>query len=230
VRPLALLAGGIALVVLDFRTESLDLLPDPLGWALIAVAAGWLGLTAARRLAWVTAALSLSDLALPSHYVRIDPLTGERLGDSPADGRAASVRLEFLPVTAWRLAGMTAAVVLTGVTLWMILSPLARRARYEADPRSALRLRIAAGVVVAGWVVPWLATVAAAVVHDRGVYDPVWDDGLNYLGLVGLVAAGYAVWAVMRARDTSWAQRERGWVPSPWDVLRLERAAQKPWR
>jgi len=39
VRPLALVAGGIALVVLDFRTESLDLLPDPVGWALIAVAA-----------------------------------------------------------------------------------------------------------------------------------------------------------------------------------------------
>jgi hypothetical protein len=36
-RPLSLTAGGLGLVILDFRTESLDLLPDPVGWVLVSV-------------------------------------------------------------------------------------------------------------------------------------------------------------------------------------------------
>lgn len=38
-RPLPLIAGGLALVLVDFRAESLDLLPDPVGWLLVAVGA-----------------------------------------------------------------------------------------------------------------------------------------------------------------------------------------------
>lgn len=38
-RPLATLAWGLLLVVLDFRVQGVDLLPDPIGWGLGAVAA-----------------------------------------------------------------------------------------------------------------------------------------------------------------------------------------------
>lgn len=39
-RPLATLAWGMLLVVLDLRIQGIDLVPDPLGWAMGAVACG----------------------------------------------------------------------------------------------------------------------------------------------------------------------------------------------
>src|SRR5215471_874958 len=190
-RPLTLVAIGIAVVVLDFRTEAVDYVADPVGWALIAVGAGWLGLTLARNLAWVTAVLSLSDLYLPYRYVHPDAKTGNLVSTSR---NASDAQLVYESVHGWQLAGMAAAMALAAVTLWMILGPLARRAAEAGEEAAARRLRLAAAALVLLWAVPFLVTVAAAVVHSGGMYDAVWNDGENYLGLVGILAAGYAVW------------------------------------
>jgi len=213
-RPLSLVAVGIALVVLDFRTESVDLVPDPIGWVLIGIGAGWLGLTAARWLAWAVAALSVSDLFLPFRYVHPGP-TGNLV---PTSRNTSDAHLVYLPVHGWQLAGMTAAMVLGAVTLWMILGPLARRAADAGDEAGARRMRLAAAALVFLWAVPFLVTVVAAVVHDHAVYDAVWNDGENYLGMIGTVAAGYAVWLIARARNASWALRPQQWVAARWDL------------
>jgi hypothetical protein len=225
-RPLVVGSAGVALVALDFRTESLDLLADPVGWGLVGVAAGWLALPLAARLAWVTAVLSLADVALPYRYVRIDPFTGEPMRAPPV-GRPVSLRLDFFPVSGWRLAWLAASVAAGGATLSVLLGRLARRAAYEEDGRSVTRLRAARWCVLAGWVVPYLVTVAVAVARQDGRYDAVWNHGLEYLGLVGLAAAVYVVVVLAGSARASWAQRE-AWLPSPWDQIRLSRVARKP--
>jgi hypothetical protein len=218
-RPLALLAGGFALVILDFRTEAFDLLPDPFGWILVALGASWLALPVGVRLAAITAALSLADLALPYHYVRIDGRTGEAI-PGPVRGSTVSLRLDYLRVTGWQLAGLTASVVAAGVTLWVVLERLGRRAAYEEDDAAVRRLRWARWLAIGGWVVPYLATVAVAVGRG-GRYDPVWNDGLEYLGLVGLAVGLYVVVVLATSARASWAQRPDSWYPSPWDERRL---------
>lgn len=229
-RPLALAAAGVVLVVVDFRTEALDLLPDPLGWALVAVAASWLALPAATRLAAVTALLSLADLTLPYHYVRINPLSGEPVS-GPSQGHAVSLRLDYLPLTGGRLALLAAAVVGGGATLWTLLGRLRRRAHYEDDGAAVARLRRAQLLAVGAWVGPYLATVAVAAARGQG-YDAVWNHGLEYLGLVGLAAGGYVVVVLAGATRASWAQRPGSWYPSPWDQMRLRaierRGDQRP--
>jgi hypothetical protein len=226
-RPLVVGSAGVALVALDFRTESLDLLADPVGWGLVGVAAGWLALPLAARLAWATALLSLADAALPYHYVRVDPFTGEAVV-GPAPGRPVSIRLDFFLISGWRLAALAASVVTGGATLWVLLGRLARRAAYEEDDRGARRLRLARWAVIACWIVPYLVTVAIAVLRDDGRYDPVWNHGLEYLGLAGLAAAIYVAVVLAGSAGASWAQREGFWVPSPWDQLRLNRVARRP--
>ena len=223
-RPLALAAAGVLLVVLDFRTEALDLLPDPLGWVLIAVAASWLGLRAVMRLAAVTGLLSLADLVLPYHYVRINPMTGRPM-TGPTRGDPVSVRLDYLPLDGWQLALLAAAVVGTGATLWMLLGRLRRRADYEDDAAAVTRLRWAQWLVAGAWVGPYLATVALAVGRgDR--YDPVWNHGFEYLGLAGLATGVYVIGVLAGSTRAAWAQRPGSWYPSPWDELRL-RAAER---
>ncbi|HKE73232.1 MAG TPA: hypothetical protein VKB57_06435 [Acidimicrobiales bacterium] len=224
-RPLAVAAGGVVLVALDFRTEALDLLPDPLGWALIALAASWLALPAVTRLAAVTGLLSLADVALPYHYVRIDPLTGERLA-GPARGNPVSVRLDYLPLEGTQLALLAAAVVGTGATLWMLLGRLRRRADYEEDEHAVSRLRRAQWAVAGAWVAPYLVTLALAAARD-GRYDPVWNHGYEYLGLLGLGTGTYVVAVLAGSIRASWAQRPGSWYPSPWDELRLRAAARR---
>lgn len=226
-RPLALAAAGVALIALDFRAESLDLLADPVGWALVAVAASRLALPLACRLAWLTAVLSLADVALPFRYVRINAITGRPM-TGPAAGRPVSLRLEFPPVAGWRLAALTASVAAGGAALWVLLGRLGRRADYDHDERATTRLRLARGGVLGAWVGPYLATVAVAAARHHGSYDAVWNHGLEYLGLVGLAAAGYVVFVLAGSAGASWAQRAGPWFPSPWDEMRLRRAARRP--
>ena len=99
-RPLSLITGGLALVVLDFRTESLDLLPDPVGWVLVAVGSRGLSLVSVSWLAGITATLSVSDAALPYRYVGIDPLTGDRVAPNERANVDLSLHPEFDPYPA----------------------------------------------------------------------------------------------------------------------------------
>lgn len=218
-RPLALAAAGVALIVVDFRTESFDLLPDPLGWALVAVAASWLALPAVMRLAAVTGLLSLADFGLPYHYVRVNELTGKSV-TGPTRAKPAATRLDYLPLRGGQFVLLTAAVICTGATLWMLLGRLRRRADYENDPAAATRLRWGQWLVAGAWVGPYLVTIAMAAVRGDG-YDAVWNNGLEYLGLAGLAAGLYVVGVLAGSIRASWAQGAGSWDPSPWDEARL---------
>lgn len=106
VRPLALIGVGVSFVVLDFRTDAPDLLPDVAGWALIALAAWRLELTAAARVAAVAGAGGLAEAWLPFRYVQVDPVTGERLPDGGGTDLAYPEQLFYDDVTGWHLAAM----------------------------------------------------------------------------------------------------------------------------
>jgi len=66
-RPFHAVAVGVALLALDFRTTSLGLLPDVVGWALLAYAVHRLVPRRWVVLPFVGALLSLATLALPYH-------------------------------------------------------------------------------------------------------------------------------------------------------------------
>lgn len=83
VRALTLVAVGILLVAIDFRTSALDLLPDPLGWVLFALGSSRLAVPLAARLGVVAALLSLGDLFLGFSYELVLP-TGDVVDSCPA--------------------------------------------------------------------------------------------------------------------------------------------------
>src|SRR5688572_10335695 len=142
--PLGFMAAGLGLVAVDFRTEALDLLPDPLGWTLVAVGAFALRL---RWAAWgsvVAALLSVPDTYLEYHYRLIDPRSLKPVDRCPleelAPGELCSERVVFDPVTGWRLAALAAAVTLGVAAVGVLLTGLRRRAKRDADPTAAGRL------------------------------------------------------------------------------------------
>jgi hypothetical protein len=228
VRPLSLITGGLALVVLDFRTESLDLLPDPVGWVLVAVGSRGVSLVGASWLAGLTAALSVSDAALPYRYVRIDPLTEDRVAPGERANVDLPLHLEFDPVSGWRLAAMTLAMSAAGVTLWSLLRGLERRAHAHAQTRTAGRLRVGRWLVAVAWVLPYLAAVSRAVVVDTEGFDPIWNGSAAYVALAGVAVLVYVVVVLVRETGAAWVQPEGPWYPSPWDELRLRRPAPRP--
>ena len=69
-KPLATLAWAMLLVVLDLRIDGVDLVPDPVGWVIGAVAANSLsrsaGASEAARLWFRVAALSCAVMVLPA--------------------------------------------------------------------------------------------------------------------------------------------------------------------
>jgi hypothetical protein len=222
VRPLLLIAGGLVLVVLDFRTESLDLLPDLVGWGAVAYGAARLSLTPAAWLAGVAGVLSVCDGFLPYRYVSIDRETGERLPPEQQGLGVRPLRVEFDPVSGWRLVGMTLAVVAGGLAVWLILQVLERRAAAADERRAAGRLRLARWLVLAVWVVPFLVGVGRALAahHD---FDPIWNGDAEYAALAGITAFGYLVIVLAQDASASWALPGWMWRPSPWDEMRLRR-------
>jgi hypothetical protein len=227
-RPLSLITGGLALVALDFRTESLDLLPDPVGWVLVAAGSWGLSLASVSWLAGITAALTVSDAALPYRYVRVDPLAGDRVALSERANVDLSLHLEFDPVSGWRLAAMTLAMSTAGVTLWSLLRGLERRAHAHAQSGTAGCLRVGRWLVAVVWVLPYLVAVGRAVVVDSGRFDPIWNGSAEYVALAGVAVIAYVVVVLARDSGAAWAQPEGPWYPSPWDELRLRRPARRP--
>ena len=225
-RPLSMMAGGLALVALDFRTESLDLLPDPLGWALVAVGSWQLALVGTSWLAGLSAALSVADAALPYRYVRIDPITGEHVAPSLRPNADLPLHLEFDPVSGWRLAALTLAMTAAGVTVWSLLRGLERRATAHAEHDAATRLRVGRWLVVVAWVVPYLVGVSRAVLVDSGRFDAIWNRNAEYVALVGLVALAYLIILLAGNAGAAWVLPDRSWAPSPWDELRLRRSGR----
>ena len=202
-RPLHAAAAGLALLVIDFRTTSLDLLPDVVGWALLAFAVHQVLGGRWAVLPVVGGALSLSTLLLPYHHVQIDPFTGERVVVGPGTDLGYAEILEYDRLVGARLAMAAGATVLAAVVLVVLAWTIARRADDRGASTSAGWLRWGALGVVVAWAVPRLVGMAAAT----DGYDAVWDDGAARVALVGIAAAlGFAVLLLREAREP-WALR-----------------------
>ncbi len=217
VRPLPMMVGGLALVVLDFRTEALDLLPDIVGWALIAVAAWRLALRAAACLAVAAGTASLADAWLPYRYVRVDPTTGERVPDGLGADLDYPLRLVYDDISGWRLAAVALAALLAGLALWTLLAGLGHLARSGGRAGPAGQLRMVGWLVVALWTVPYLGAVANAVASESGAFDPVWNGGLVYVWLVALALFAYLVVLLLRESGQLWTSPVGSLDLTPWE-------------
>jgi hypothetical protein len=203
-RPLAIIVVGLAFVVLDFRIEPLDLLPDALGWGVVAFGAARLRLVGAAWLAVVTGVLSLADAWLPFRYVWLNPVTGE-VSPGSVGGEDGPVHLRYDDVSGWQLAAMTLAMVLAACTIWALLSGLARRAEADGFDVVARRLRLACWLVVATWTVPFVGAVAHAVAYRSGEFDPVWNGRLTYTWVAAVVVFAALAFLLLQERDRRWA-------------------------
>jgi hypothetical protein len=205
-RPLTFVAVGLALVAIDIRTEHLDFVPDALGWGLVAVGAWRLSLAAPAVAAAVTALLTVPEVSLPSQFVMLDPATGERITPPRPGIELAYPRLlVFDDLTGWRLATMAAAAVTAGVTLWLLLGALAARASAWERRDAAVRLSWLRWVTLAVWVVPFLVVVTVSALGEDGSFDPVWNGGLEYLALAGILVLGLLVVVLAREANRAWA-------------------------
>lgn len=207
--PLGYVALGLAIVVLDFRAQSLDFLLDPAGWGLVALGAHRIALPATMWLAVVTAGLSVGDVLLPSRWAVLDLVTGEELPPEVGEGLGYAEDLRFDDVSGWRLALMTLAMVGAGLVLWTLLGALAARARGR-DPRAARRMAWARVAVLAVWVVPYLVVVGVALVAGDGQFDPVWNAPAEYLALASLVAVGWVILLLAQGAESRWGLRPAG--------------------
>jgi hypothetical protein len=214
-RPLALAAAGVLLVALDFRVRAADLVPDPVGWVLVALAAASSGLVVPARWAVAAAVLSLSDFLLPYRLVAIDPGTGIELR-AAADGSSVSRVLLWDRVSDVRALVMAAAVAAGSMALVTLVVTVCRRASRARAVQDARWLGLAGGAAVAVWGVPYLVVALAAVGSPRR-FDPVWNGGLEYLAFAGVGALVVFAGVLVRLRDESWAVPGEGLYASRWE-------------
>ncbi len=214
-KPLHAVAGGVLLVGIDFRTTSLDLLPDVVGWLLITWAAVRLATPLLALVAGIGAVASVATLSLPHHFVQFDPSTDQMVVVTPDNDLGYATFLEFDPVTGWRLGAFVVSTFALGVAVVSLLVHLRSRAHAFAGPevdRSLHRIRAASWAVVVCWVAPRL--VAAVLSVDDG-YAPVWHDPAARVALAGVVAV--VAFAVVVGRDARepWARRLVRQAPPP---------------
>jgi len=191
-RPLLWIAAGLAVVAFDVRTARLDLRPDPIGWGLVVFGASRLSMRPVVVAAALTAALSIVDVQLPYHYQHVDPATGTVL-----TGTGGVERLVFDRLSGWSLALGLLSAAAGGVTLWLLLRTLERRAR-DSDPPAASRLRLLRWLVAGVWVAPYVAVLAATG-------DPVWNGArLELVALAGLATMGGTIGMLLRGADAAW--------------------------
>ena len=202
-RPLTLIAVGVLLVALDFRVVAADVLPDAVGWLLVAFGSARLGLRGPAGLAAVAAAAGVADVFAPYRRVALDPLTGQIVPE-PGPGTAYDERLDFERLTDLRLVLVLAALVAGGLALWFVLGSLRTRAQAAADDRSARRLGELRWLVAGAWVLPYVVVAIVQVARDGG-FDPVWNGGLELLALVGLAVAAALAWRLLVSSNRRWS-------------------------
>ena len=203
-RPLHAAAAGLVLLVVDFRTTSLDLLPDVVGWGLLGWAVLQLLGTRWLPLPLAGAACSLATLLLPYHHIQIDPFTGRRVVVGPGSDLGYAELLEYDRLGGARLAMAAASTALAAVVLVLLVRVVATRAAARHAAPASQWLRVGAAATVALWAVPRLVGMAASVGDG---YDPTWDDGAGRVALVGIVTAvGFAVVLFREGREP-WALR-----------------------
>ena len=223
VRPTPVIAVGLVLVALDMRTEAIDLLPDVVGWALVALGAGALALRGGARWAIAAAVSSLGELSLPSRFVLVNAETGEPVTpEAPAE--QTSEMLMFDAVSGGRLALMALAVTAGALALWSLLRMLGRRAAAVGDRPAADALGLLSWLAPAAWALPVLVAMAADLLGDAGAYDPVWNGLRELAALPGIAALGAAAVVLARSAGADWAVPDVDDGPGPWDRMRRRRA------
>jgi hypothetical protein len=220
-RPLTFVAVGLALIAIDIRTEHLDLLPDAIGWCLVAFGAWRCALTAPAIAAAATALLTLPEVSLPYRFVTIDPRTGETVTPRPGVDLAYPERLVFDDLTGWRLAVLAAAVVAGGIALWLLLGALAQRAAAWERVGAARQLRWLRWLTVVVWTGGLLVVLVVSASWGEASFDPVWNGSLELLAMAGIVVVAAVIAVLLRETNRAWA------VPR-WSDHRSSRAGRLP--
>jgi hypothetical protein len=181
VRALIIVAVGIGFVALDFRTDSLDLLADPVGWVLVAIGAHLLAVRRSVGLAAVAAVLSVTWAWLPFRYALIDPATGE-VTEICRGTVPCNEDLRYDEVSDLRAVVMVLAVVVGAAALVLVLRSLRTSPGWPTvSPRLQAQMRLLEMVVPLFWAAPVVLAVGIAVVGGGG-FDPVWNGSLAFLG------------------------------------------------
>jgi hypothetical protein len=220
-RPLTFMAVGLVLVAVDVRTEHLDVLPDALGWGLVAYGAWRLSLTVPAIAAAATAVLTLPEVSLPYQFVMLDPETGERITPRPGVDLAYPEHLVFDDLTGWRLAALAAGVVAGGLTIWLLLGALATRAAAWERSGTARQIRWLRWLALGVWTAPLLVVVAVSAASEDRSFDPVWNGSIELLALAGIVVIGAVAAVLLRETNRAWA------VPQ-WSADRPPRLGRLP--
>jgi hypothetical protein len=208
-RPLTFMAVGLVLVAVDVRTEHLDVLPDALGWGLVAYGAWRLSLTVPAIAAAATAVLTLPEVSLPYQFVMLDPETGERITPRPGVDLAYPEHLVFDHLTGWRLAALAAGVVAGGLTMWLLLGALATRAAAWERSGTARQIRWLRWLALGVWTAPLLVVVAVSAASEDRSFDPVWNGSIELLALAGIVVIGAIAAVLLRETNRAWAVPQR---------------------
>ena len=226
IRPLSVVAAGLVIVAIDFRTRSVDFLPDVIGWSFVGAGAWMAGVRVACPGAFATALLSLSELSLPYHLVRFQSTTGEYVAADTLGAEDDPLVLRWDDLSQLRGAIIAAAMTLGAVTVVLLLRALAGRARSQSDLTAAHELRVAMVAPVL-WAGPFVLVVLNRL-RSGERYDPVWDGGAESAWLVALGALlGLATLFVLR-RDRGWALRAGSGTKSRWQGTATWRAHQSP--
>jgi hypothetical protein len=215
--PLLLVAGGVGIVVLDFRTEALDLVPDPVGWLLVAVGAWVLSVRPAAASALLAAAFSVAETYLPYERLLIDPDTGEVVTVCTNLAQPCGEVLRYDALSGWPLAALAGMFVAGAVALGLLLLALRRRAIDSGDRGASNRLALLAAALVAVWALPPLVGIASAALSDPVRYDPIWNGGAELVAMLGLAVLIWLGVELALRRGAPWAiphgtQRESPWV------------------
>jgi hypothetical protein len=214
-RPLMFVAVGLVLVAIDIRTEHLDVLPDALGWGIVAFGAWRMSFTMPAIAAAATALLVLPEVSLPHHFVMLNPVTGERITPRPGVELGYAEHLVFDELRGWRLAALAAGLIAGGLTLWLLLGALAGRAAAWERAGTARQIRWLRWLTLGVWTGPFLVVLAVASAED-GSFDPMWSGSLELLAVAGIVIIGCVVVVLLSESNRAWA------VPQ-WSVDRSPR-------
>jgi len=200
-RKLVIPAIGVFLVAVDFRSGAVDLLIDPLGWAMVAVGAWMLRARWAAALAVVAGLLSTAGVHLAYRYVLIDPATHE-VTDYCESAIACTPRFRFDDLSDGRTVVLALAAVL-GAAALVVLIHVLRTDVGSAEHQVTLRkqMKVLEVLIPLTWALPMVVLAVKAVGSDN-TYDPIWNDNLAYLGGIrGLVLVWLSVVLVLFANE-----------------------------
>jgi hypothetical protein len=224
-RPLSWIAPGLFIVAIDFRLNAIDVLLDPVGWLMIAMGAWQLARPATVTAVGVATLASLAEVTLPYRWAQISPETGKIIDEVTTTRYAYPEVLVYDRVSGARLVLLALSYLAAGVALWMLLRDLAARARSMGRSSTAKQLGLLRGLVPGLWIAPYLIGMVTALIAGRS-FDPVWNGGLEYLALAGLIPMLWLALLLGLERDRAWALPTESPSPPPW----IRRTARLRWR